>query len=197
MTGNYKQQSGIALIISLIILLLLTIIMISALQVTTIEEKMAGNSQNQNIAFQAAESALREAEGLIHLKDILIDWDRDGADDDVNPFNKLMLTGIDVPFRETEVLSCVDGLCTRSGVVPGVFPSVSEANMRTASTGIANIAAQPKYIIEMFDPSIIPDSDKLKANFRISVRAWGSDLSSVVELQSTYSDLWEPWMYSR
>ncbi len=60
-----KQQSGVALVIGLVMLLLLTIIMLSAVQVTLLEEKMAGNMKNTNIAFQAAESALREAEARI------------------------------------------------------------------------------------------------------------------------------------
>jgi type IV pilus assembly protein PilX len=37
----------------------------SAMQVNLLEEKMAGNSRDQNIAFQAAESTLREAETYI------------------------------------------------------------------------------------------------------------------------------------
>ena len=55
-------QSGAVLIISLIMLLLLTIIGVTAIQTTLLEEKMAGNMREQNIAFQAAESALRSGE---------------------------------------------------------------------------------------------------------------------------------------
>ena len=57
-----NQKDGAVLIISLIMLLLLTIIGITAIQITLLEEKMAGNLQEQNIAFQAAESALRAGE---------------------------------------------------------------------------------------------------------------------------------------
>lgn len=59
---SLKQQSGVVLVISLIMLLLLTLIAISGSQVTGLEEKMASNSRDQNLAFQAAESALRAAE---------------------------------------------------------------------------------------------------------------------------------------
>lgn len=51
--------------ISLIILLLMTIIGVSAMQSTTLQEKMAGNLRDSNIAFQAAESALRDAENSL------------------------------------------------------------------------------------------------------------------------------------
>jgi len=174
MTGNRKQQSGIALIIALIILLLLTIIMISALQVTTMEEKMAGNSQNHNVAFQAAESALREAEALIESGAVA--------------FNPLQLSG--APFRNNATPYCVNGMCSDSSVEEGhlqseVFPGI-DGGMMTASTGIATIVAEPEYIIELIrtDPSV--DSSRIYATFRITARAWGSDVNSLVELQSTY-----------
>ena len=60
--GAARHQAGAVLAISLIILLLLTIIGITAAEVTGLEEKMAGNLRDRNLAFQAAETALREGE---------------------------------------------------------------------------------------------------------------------------------------
>ncbi|MFT7413974.1 MAG: type IV pilus assembly protein PilX [Methylophagaceae bacterium] len=57
-----SKQSGVVLVISLIMLLLLTMIGITGMQVTGLEEKMAGNMKNSNTAFQAAETALRDRE---------------------------------------------------------------------------------------------------------------------------------------
>lgn len=62
---TYKKQSGAVLFISLIMLLLLTLIGVSGMQTTILEEKMSGNYRDQNIAFQAAESTLLEAEKYI------------------------------------------------------------------------------------------------------------------------------------
>lgn len=59
---NYKRQSGAVLVISLVMLLLLTLIGTTSMQTTSLEEKMVGNMREQNIAFQAAESALRAGE---------------------------------------------------------------------------------------------------------------------------------------
>jgi type IV pilus assembly protein PilX len=56
------HQSGVVLIVSLIMLLLLTIIGTVGMQSTSLEEKMAGNSRDRNLAFQAAEAALRAGE---------------------------------------------------------------------------------------------------------------------------------------
>ncbi len=56
------RQSGLVLIVSLIILLVLTILSITAMQGTSLEEHMAGNSQYRAKAFQLASAALREGE---------------------------------------------------------------------------------------------------------------------------------------
>ena len=57
-----KKQSGVALIVSLIMLLLMTLLGVTAVKTSLIEEKMAGNSRDVTLAFQAGETALREAE---------------------------------------------------------------------------------------------------------------------------------------
>lgn len=46
-------------------LLVLSLISVTALRVTRLEERMAGNNQDRNLAFQAAEAALREGEAFL------------------------------------------------------------------------------------------------------------------------------------
>lgn len=53
------QQSGMALLISLVLLLLLTVIAITAAHQSTLQSRMAANSQQQNVAFQTAESGIQ------------------------------------------------------------------------------------------------------------------------------------------
>jgi len=60
-----KGQAGSALIVSLSILLVLTILGVSSLRTTSLEEKMAGNSRDAQTAFEAAEAALREGERFV------------------------------------------------------------------------------------------------------------------------------------
>lgn len=55
-------QRGATLVVSLMMLLVLTIIGLAAINVTTQEEKMAGNSREQATAFQNSETALRVGE---------------------------------------------------------------------------------------------------------------------------------------
>jgi len=57
-----RCQEGIALVIALIFLLLLTIIGVTAMNNATVQERMAGNARDRNVAFQVTERTLREAE---------------------------------------------------------------------------------------------------------------------------------------
>ncbi len=68
-----KRQRGSALIFSLVILLIMTLIGITSMSSSTLEEKMAANDRARKVAFQAAESALRDAETTIANRDYLGD----------------------------------------------------------------------------------------------------------------------------
>ncbi len=57
-----RNQQGAVLAISLLMLLVLTLIGVSGMQGTILQERMASNTRDRNIAFQAAESAMRDAE---------------------------------------------------------------------------------------------------------------------------------------
>lgn len=60
-----KDQEGAVLVVGLILLLVITLIGMSGIRSATIETKMAGNQKNRHLAFESAESALREAESYV------------------------------------------------------------------------------------------------------------------------------------
>ncbi|RKZ86851.1 MAG: pilus assembly protein PilZ [Gammaproteobacteria bacterium] len=60
MTNQYEQ--GAVLITSLIFLLVLTLMATTSIKITILEETMSANIKDKNLAFQAAESALRSGE---------------------------------------------------------------------------------------------------------------------------------------
>ncbi|PKD42165.1 hypothetical protein CWO84_01830 [Methylomonas sp. Kb3] len=62
MNKSKIKQTGAVLVVALIMLMLLTIIGVTGTNVTSLEEKMAGNMRDRNLAFQAAESALQAGE---------------------------------------------------------------------------------------------------------------------------------------
>ena len=58
---QHRLQHGAALVTSLVILLVLTLLGIAAMRTSTLEERMAGNVQDTVHAFEAAESGLNAA----------------------------------------------------------------------------------------------------------------------------------------
>lgn len=56
------SQRGISLLVVLVLLLIMTLLGLAILRSTMLEERMAGNLFDRSLSFQAAESALREAE---------------------------------------------------------------------------------------------------------------------------------------
>jgi len=68
-----NKQTGSALIISLLILLVMTMLGIASMSTSTLEEKMAANDRNQKVAFENAELTLDDAETIV----IDSDWMED------------------------------------------------------------------------------------------------------------------------
>ena len=60
-TAGHRQQ-GVALVISLIFLVLLTLLAITSVSTTTLQGKMAGNLKDQDMSLQSAEAAARLSE---------------------------------------------------------------------------------------------------------------------------------------
>jgi type IV pilus assembly protein PilX len=200
------DQSGAVLIISLIMLLLLTLIGASSMQTTTLEEKMAGNMRDRNIAFQAAESALRDAEqdirgiGTTPRNDPIVDSKNSNfvancnqdnianTDDDGLCYRRwgFLLpayvepsyagTSISWPAFTSYLLLTVD--MTK---MPIDGKSVAYGRF-TGALPIAGIptSAQPRYIIE---------GHKNQTYYRITVRAQGSSANTVVWLQEVFKPL--------
>lgn len=136
---NSKLQQGAVLAIALIFLLLITIISISAIQTATLQEKMSGNMKDRSLAFQAAESAMRDGE--VHVRTLLIG----------TPASAL-------------VCGTAAGYCT--GAVsnePQNWTVVDWSDSSTSTfkygdltlrTDLAKITQQPRYLIErVVDPS--------------------------------------------
>jgi type IV pilus assembly protein PilX len=157
--GKAKQQSGVVLAISLIMLLLLTLIGITAAQVTGLEEKMAGNLRDRNLAFQAAETALRAGEEKI-------------AELPQCP----IFTVIQGFYPHTVPSPPIDDGVTGVWSKPGEYFGYS-------GDGLANTTstAQPKYIIQCI--TSIPGTNSL---YRVTARGTGGTTDAVVILQSVY-----------
>jgi type IV pilus assembly protein PilX len=125
-----SRQKGAALAVGLVFLIALALLGIGAMSINAMEERMAGNSRDINLAFQAAESALRDAE-LDVLKNITPASGFDSA--------------------------CTNGLCLPPAVSTPLARTIDWTNSgitRTygAGTGaqpLTLVSAQPRYIIEL------------------------------------------------
>lgn len=158
-TAIYKQ-TGVVLVTSLMILLLLTIIGLSATQVTSLEEKMAGNARDQNIAFQAAESALIAAENYI----LAVPLANMGST--FNGSNGLLGT----TNAESDFFLDTTWTANSSQITP---LSYSESNL--------GVTTKPRYIIKR-----LPESSGTTNFFRITARGTGNVAGTQVILQVVY-----------
>lgn len=63
--SSRTSQQGVVLVVALVMLLAMTLIGVTVITGSTLQERMAGNSRQLSLARLNAESALREAEGVI------------------------------------------------------------------------------------------------------------------------------------
>ncbi len=62
--ASRRDQSGVALLVALVMLLLITLIGLAAARTQTLESRLNANQANREIALQQAEAALRYAESI-------------------------------------------------------------------------------------------------------------------------------------
>ncbi len=187
--NTLKSQSGAVLLVSLIMLLLLTLIGVTGMQTAGLEEKMAGNMRDRNIAFQAAEAALRDAERDIRGERISTATKHKDYDQTTQqPFDGLSGFLVDCGKSTTDITD--DGLCigdpakkpwgTESDMTGA--PSVEYGKFTGATALGGGLSAQPRYLIEVFKKNVSGDNS-CKFYHRITARAQGMRDSTVVLLQ--------------
>ncbi len=97
--GPYRSQQtqrGMALLVGLIMLSVITLIGVTAMQSTILEEKMASNLQDRQIALQAAESAARYAWSVLDAGFDAVDFTNNTANNgyyDLRSANVVTTTG--------------------------------------------------------------------------------------------------------
>ncbi|MBA4501295.1 pilus assembly PilX family protein [Marinobacterium marinum] len=81
-----RKERGATLVVAMIMLVLISIIGFSAMQTTTMQERMTGSLKDKEISFQAAEAALRAQEKWIDdqvkmpsLDDVFAEYGKSGV----------------------------------------------------------------------------------------------------------------------
>jgi len=64
---NLRSQRGATLLVALVMLIVMTLLGLASIRGTSMQEKMGANMYDRSLAFQAVESALREAEASITI----------------------------------------------------------------------------------------------------------------------------------
>lgn len=173
-----RRQRGVALVMGLVFLIILTLLGIGAMNTTALEEKMAFNAKDRNLAFQAAETALRYSENWIGSQ-----------------------LGAPTGFPDN-----AKGLYDPSTTATPVWDSVAwtgSTNLvaypntpgQTGTGSLAQISTQPKYVIEYLGEMTPPGGSLTMTNttsnrvhyYRVTARGTGGTNAAVVMVQSTFS----------
>lgn len=161
-------QRGTALVMTLVFLVLLTMLGITAINTSTLEEKMAGNSKDQNLAFQAAETALSAAETWVESTTA------------ATALNVNNTNGIYAPSTTTTDVWDTVTWSGSSNLV--IYPGVPGT---PASGTLGDVTIRPKYIIEKLATEALSPGTKITV--RITARGTGASDNTVSMVQSTYS----------
>lgn len=117
-----SSQRGVTLIVALIFLAILMLLGVTVAQTSSMEERMAGNTRDRDLAFQAAEAALKDAEtdlpGLV-----------------ANAFD-----------GSTVGLIAYNSATANTSAYWNTYSWDSASQM--ASTSLPHVAGQPRYVIE-------------------------------------------------
>jgi type IV pilus assembly protein PilX len=180
----YKTQSGVVLVVSMIMLLLLTLVGISSMQNSGLEEKMAGNMRDSNIAFQAAESALVAGERAVALAKPVITCPA------ATGYYNSLDASCDGKDGETPVWNAIDWSASAHPLKTLEYSDPGE--------DFTGLSAMPRYIIEQMD-LVCRDSSGARVivtpcappnttyrSYRITAVGTGGTQSAQVMLQSIF-----------
>ena len=172
---SFTRNRGLALFISLVLLLVLTIIGVSSVQTSSLETRIARNEHDVLLAFQSAESALRDAEQFLETVTSTAVFTDGGS----NGLWAMPDVGTAARWEDAAIW-------TGAGSV-------------AATTSVGDVvAAQPRYFIEHIasivreenayqidDPYSLTATDRIEI-FRITSRGTGGTANAQVMLQGTY-----------
>lgn len=88
-----NRQSGAALIVALLFLVMLTLLSTSSMRSSMMQERMSGHMRDWNISFQGAEASLRAAERFLSETPTLPEFDGTNGLYPVNSINRPIWTG--------------------------------------------------------------------------------------------------------
>jgi type IV pilus assembly protein PilX len=171
------RQRGAILVTSLLLLLVLTIIGITAMQMTRMQERMAGNTRDMNLAFQGAEATLRDGETLIRGQV-------------ARPEN---CSAAPCDFWEEDA-AAVTQLADRAGAwwTANALEYEPDGNRVAVSQDVAELAEDPRFVVQAI--GWVPDSLTMghevqpgRDFYQVTGRSTGGSGNATAVLQSTFT----------
>jgi type IV pilus assembly protein PilX len=177
-TTGAAGQRGAILVISLLLLLVLTMLAITMMNMSFNQERMAGNARNINTAFQAAEAGLRDDEQWLASRTTRPDACV-GAPCDV--YDRAGMPGI--AAAAPDLRDMTDAWWSVNGREYGAL---------TGSPAIEGVARPPDTVIENY--AFVPDSLTVGAGpptgrdfFKITSRGTGGVEAAQAVVESTFT----------
>lgn len=192
-----NKERGAALVVSLILLAVITLLGVVSMQSSNAELKMTGTLRDRAVAFEAAEAALVMVEKILAANPPLLQDLRTGCSG-VTCFNP----------------TCTNGRCFDGSYAASANPEYCEVASTTATTArtefwsdatlkvwtnvnrhktvlVDNLDERVKYIVEFLcyqatDPAYPLSNSNASPLYRITVLAEGNGDRASVALQSTY-----------
>ena len=186
------RENGAALFVSLVFLLILTVIGLAGMQSTSLQEKMASHMRERNLAFQAAESALRAGEAYLaaNVPTIVCDSATDGIYDNSSPGSTTdcpASKGWPSSAQSTHAYGPDNENFWKNNT------DVKTLGLGETSHQYDKLADKPKYIIEALAAGAVGAGVSLEAGipipsgpkyYKITAHGVGTDINAAVVTQS-------------
>lgn len=129
--SSRKSQRGVAIIVALVLLVVVTLVGLAAVRGTIMQQKMTANFYDREVAFQAAEAALRQGEAAVQAAS--------------SPSS----------FRDCSPSSTTK--CVPNPFADSTLPTAATVSVATTAFDATKLAAsQPQYVVEYLGNFTIP-----------------------------------------
>ncbi len=182
------RERGLSLVTTLVLMLATLGLGVAVMGVNAMEERMIASTKDRDLALQAAEAALRDAE-------------QDVANN-INPttaFTDTCTSGLCTPPSQRDSLGPLASLPvedSRLGFDWSVDAQVRRYGQFTGGASFPSVVQQPRYVIEKYSflgtpagESVVLGAEPVApgVGYRITARAVGARPETVVVLQSIYA----------
>jgi type IV pilus assembly protein PilX len=164
------NQRGAVLVVSLLLLLVMTILALSATQTSLLQERMSGNMRDRELAFQSAEAGLRDAEK--YMWSLTTRPELSATYSAANPIRTRLTLPADMSNQPASWWSANSNEYGASG-----------------TQEISGVISDPHYVLEEmeFVPYALDDPNNGRTFYRLTATAAGVSDSAVVVVQSTFA----------